>query len=55
MGTERTEHRSEAHLSGETTGTSERPSHPLASSVLAFDLAREIAGLQEESAWQHRV
>lgn len=42
-----------AHPHGETSGTSERPSHLLADTVLAFDLMRELARLHEESAWQH--
>lgn len=48
-----TEHKTETHLSGETTGTSERPAHSLTGTVLAFDLASEVARLHEESAWQH--
>ncbi len=53
MTTEHTEHRSEASLSGETTGTRERAAHALTGTALAFDLAREVAQLHEESAWQH--
>ncbi|MGI8688863.1 MAG: hypothetical protein ACR2M3_09820 [Thermomicrobiales bacterium] len=46
------EHRSESHPPGETTGTSERAPQRLASPVLAFDLAQELARLHEEVAWQ---
>lgn len=45
-------HPSRPHSPGETTGTSERPSHALAATVLAFDLAHEVARLHEESVWQ---
>jgi len=41
------------HRSGETTGTSERPAHPVAGTALAFDLAHEVSRLHEESAWLH--
>ncbi len=46
------EHRSEPHLPGETTGTSERPPQRMASPVLAFDLAHEVAQLREQTAWR---
>lgn len=44
--------RSIPHPPGETTGTGERPPQRLAGSLLAFDLAREVALLHEEGAWQ---
>jgi len=44
--------RSIPHPPGETTGTGERPPQRLAGSLLAFDLAREVALLREEGAWQ---
>jgi quercetin dioxygenase-like cupin family protein len=40
--------RSRSHPPGETTGTSERPPQRLASPVLAFDLAEEVARLLPE-------
>ncbi len=46
------EHRSEPHPPGETTGTSERPPQRMASPVLAFDLAHEVAQLHEQTAWR---
>ena len=45
--------RSKAHPPGETTGTSERAPQRMASTVLAFDLAQEVARLHEQGAWQH--
>lgn len=47
------ENRPKGHPHGETTGTSERPPQRLVGTMLAFDLAREMALLHEESAWQH--
>jgi quercetin dioxygenase-like cupin family protein len=44
---------STSHPPGETTGTSERPPQRMASPVLAFDLAHEVARLHEQAAWQH--
>jgi hypothetical protein len=32
-----------AHLTGETTGTAERPAQRLVGAVLTFDFAREVA------------
>jgi len=46
------EDRSASHPPGETTGTSERPPQRMASLVLAFDLAHEVAQLQEQTAWR---
>jgi len=43
---------SKSHPPGETTGTSERPPQRLASPVLAFDLAHEVAQLHEQTAWR---
>lgn len=43
---------SKSHPPGETTGTSERPPQRMDSPVLAFDLTREIAQLQEQTAWR---
>ncbi len=43
---------SPSHPPGETTGTSERPPQRMASPVLAFDLAHEVAQLQEQTAWR---
>lgn len=37
---------------GETSGSSQRPSHHLAKPTLAFDLAGEYGALQEEPSWQ---
>jgi len=44
--------RSASHPAGETTGTSEHPPQRMASPVLAFDLAHEVAQLQEQTAWR---
>ncbi len=43
---------SQSHPPGETTGTSERPPQRMDSPVLAFDLMREVAQLQEQTAWR---
>lgn len=47
------EHSSKSRPPGETTGTSERAPQRLASPVLAFDLAHEVAQLlHEEVGWR---
>jgi quercetin dioxygenase-like cupin family protein len=37
---------------GETTGSPQRPAQRVAGAVLFYDLAKEIAGLHQEVAWQ---
>jgi quercetin dioxygenase-like cupin family protein len=46
------EQSSQSHPPGETTGTSERAPQRMASPVLAFDLAHEVAQLREQTAWR---
>jgi quercetin dioxygenase-like cupin family protein len=40
------------HLRGATTGSSQRPPREVTGSVLEFDLATELATLQQEPSWQ---
>jgi quercetin dioxygenase-like cupin family protein len=46
------EHAEGTHPAGQTSRSTQRPTHRLAQSVLTFDLATEVACLHGEASWQ---